>query len=697
MALESFQPNTFIIPMDTTYQNNGMFKAYGLVYNLLLNNIPVKWSIKPNKSFNATDFTASSIDLQSGTPIVNHNYSGGPFIIDSAFYTQALPFISAWQSSFPNVKVHVAASPFQADIASTMTRVPRIAVEALNSSIIINYLNVASIPDSNGDLWSSSSPGVLSESEIAQGALFGYSLSQCRRIAYDIFLSPHTGTSTWDDPDFKIELNDYLKQGGYLHATCESIPSIENTAGPFLTVAGIPTSDKNGGDTSSFVVSMADFPSAQAASTGLPQGLPGGSFQTVYHLSPGLIFNPQTQIIAYFTEKGKQYDFMIAGPYKNGEGAGKIIYEGGHNYNPKLPYTSQMENLYYRFILNSIFFSISKPLMFLEYSPATLFKNIINTITFSIVNTGASPATDISFSVTLAPGISYNGDATIPPTSIVGQTLTWNSSSLGDVYPGVALTFTANFIPTALGITKLADFSSSFGDIFQENFSLTHCVTATVESFDIADLSIMKTVDKSFATFNDILNYEIKITNVGTITANNVVLIDTIPTGSTFIPGSITVNGIPVSGDLNLGIPLSNIPPNNTTIVKFQVTVNDTENPIDIINQASVNYKFTNNTGTFDSISKSNIVTTQVKVGKLQTVKSANRTIATIDDSIMYTIVITNTGNVTVNNVIFTDNIPNGTIFDVGSVTVDGNAVSGNPITGIPLGNIPAGSQNYNI
>lgn len=702
MALESFQLNTLIIPMDVAFQNNGMFRAYGLVYNLLSNGIPVKWAIKPGKSFDGIDFTASAIDLQSGTPVVNHNYSGGPFIIDSAFYTQALPFITAWQTTNPNVKVHRATAPFQADIAATMSRPPRIAVEANNSSIMTNYLNIARIPDSLGNNWSSSSPGVLSETEISQGALFGYSMLPCRRIAYDIFISPHTGTSTWDDPGLKVELNDYLYQGGYLHATCESIPSIENTAGPFLTKAGIPTGDKNGGDTSSFVVDLPDFPSAQSVSTGRPQGLPGGSFQTVYHLSTGLIYNSQTQIIAHFTEKGKQYDFMMAGPYKNGAGAGKIIYEGGHDYSPSLPYTGNMENLYYRFVLDSLFFSISKPLMFLEFSPSTLFQNVVNTITFSVVNTGASPAINTDFSVTLAPGVSYNGDATIPPTSVVGQTITWSSSALGNVSPGIALTFTANYSPPGLGPTKLADFSTSYSDLFVETFSLNHCVTADVISLERADLKVLKTVDKAFATYGDTLTYTASITNNGTLTATNVVFVDPIPIGTTFVPGSVTVAvppGLPVSvsGDPSIGIPLPDIPPapapGSTVVVTFQVTVDDMPVPTDIVNQAIVNYKFIYTGITFNSSALSNKVTSQIEVGELQIDKSGDKTIATIGDIITFTAVVRNTGTVIANNVVFKDMPPTGTTFVNGSITVDGVPTPGNPIAGIPLGNILVGGS----
>ena len=69
MAIESFAPGTLIIPMDVTYQDEGMFKAYGLVYNLLSNGIPVKWAIQPGKAYDGTDFTTSAQDIVTLAPI----------------------------------------------------------------------------------------------------------------------------------------------------------------------------------------------------------------------------------------------------------------------------------------------------------------------------------------------------------------------------------------------------------------------------------------------------------------------------------------------------------------------------------------------------------------------------------------------------------------------------------------------------
>src|SRR5690349_17517507 len=62
---DTFAPGSLIIPMDTTYQDSGMLKAYGLIYNLLYHGIPVRWVILKGKAFQATDFTASAKDHQS--------------------------------------------------------------------------------------------------------------------------------------------------------------------------------------------------------------------------------------------------------------------------------------------------------------------------------------------------------------------------------------------------------------------------------------------------------------------------------------------------------------------------------------------------------------------------------------------------------------------------------------------------------
>ncbi len=57
-AHKTYLQDGLIIPMDTTYQDDGMLEAYGLVYDLLRNDIPVDWVIAEAKSYGDADFVA---------------------------------------------------------------------------------------------------------------------------------------------------------------------------------------------------------------------------------------------------------------------------------------------------------------------------------------------------------------------------------------------------------------------------------------------------------------------------------------------------------------------------------------------------------------------------------------------------------------------------------------------------------------
>src|SRR5690348_11338102 len=52
-ADRTFATGSLIIPMDLSYQDTGMFQAYGLIFQLLKQNIHVYWMIDPNKAYHA--------------------------------------------------------------------------------------------------------------------------------------------------------------------------------------------------------------------------------------------------------------------------------------------------------------------------------------------------------------------------------------------------------------------------------------------------------------------------------------------------------------------------------------------------------------------------------------------------------------------------------------------------------------------
>jgi uncharacterized repeat protein (TIGR01451 family) len=535
MASVLIPANSLIIPMDTTYQDLGMFKAYGLVYRLLSNGIPVMWAIRPGKPYDGTDFTASAVDFQTNTPVVNHAYSGGPFIIDAAFAAAAAPIVTAWQGS-NTTTVHRVTGPFTADVWAAPFRPPRIAVEQTNASIVLAYLNAAGIPDSTGNPWTSASPDILDPTQIANGALLENPSGLCKRNKYDIFISPHTSDSTWTNPGAIAALDKFVQTGGFVHSMCHSISAIENVFF-FLTTTGIPTFG-NKGVTGTFTVDIPDYGVTQAVSTNNPQPLPGGSEQTWEHNQPGLTYRPGTRVMAHFLDNnGVQYDFMVSGVYKGGTGAGVVTYEGGHSYSVSLPYSNNVEAPYVRFVLDDVIMSVSLPHIVVDITPNPTSAGVPTTFTATVSNNGGMPAQNLNFSLTPAAGVSFVASS-IPPTTSGPPTWTWTGLTLNP-QPTQVPPFTITLSGTpVVGENSLLNFTATYADGVGDSFTKTNC--ASVQATAGPVLSVTKTPSVQSAFPNQAVSWTVSAANngpVGNPQANltNPVLTDVLPAGLIFV------------------------------------------------------------------------------------------------------------------------------------------------------------------
>jgi len=200
LGTQAFAAGTLIIPMDLSYQATGMFQAYGLVYQLLRQNVNVLWIIDPAKTWHAAAcntpgdpctwdcgvegsgvkcaYPTASPDLFAttkviwddtgattrGTTLGRHGYRGGPFVIDPADHDKALAIIDIWndrakwpanpwamRSVFHVVSVHETMDTFDGNVAKTMINAPTIAIFADgNEPIATGYMRAAGIPQSNG-------------------------------------------------------------------------------------------------------------------------------------------------------------------------------------------------------------------------------------------------------------------------------------------------------------------------------------------------------------------------------------------------------------------------------------------------------------------------------------------------------------------------------------------------------------------
>ncbi|WP_045577385.1 DUF11 domain-containing protein, partial [Desulfosporosinus sp. I2] len=123
-------------------------------------------------------------------------------------------------------------------------------------------------------------------------------------------------------------------------------------------------------------------------------------------------------------------------------------------------------------------------------------------------------------------------------------------------------------------------------------------ITVVTETI-IGELAVVKSVDKAFTTVGDTLTYTSVITNQGNVDASNVFFLDLPPVGTTFIPGTVTINGVPQAGlnpTVGFSIPASPpndvIPPGGVVTVTFQVTISALPVPPQLTNDALVEYQF---------------------------------------------------------------------------------------------------------
>lgn len=251
----TFREGSLLIPMDTTYQDEGMLKAFGLVYRLLTEGITVHWIVRTGKSAGEADFFASGTDTQTGETIDNHGYRGGPFVVDAAFEERALPIIAAWQEEHVTT-VHRADLPFDAEIRRTMTAAPRIAVHVDgHERIAFRYLNAAAVPDSTGQAWPTDRcqqgpnwrcdgwPDVIRTADIAAGAL----IREDGTPAYCQLTMMHSGTN--NDAAVR-EIRRWLESSPATQAfvECAAVETVENHPdyGGWLTTGGITVGNQPG-------------------------------------------------------------------------------------------------------------------------------------------------------------------------------------------------------------------------------------------------------------------------------------------------------------------------------------------------------------------------------------------------------------------------------------------------------------------
>lgn len=319
---------------------------------------------------------------------------------------------------------------------------------------------------------------------------------------------------------------------------------------------------------------------------------------------------------------------------------------------------------------------------------------LLYTISFS--NTGSTDAINIIVRDTLP------AEVTFIPNSIKVNGVSY----LGDITKGITIpdlainnyatiTFQVKIQDSVLDSTLIKNFANvkydfiiATGKIGNSNINSNLVYTTIVN----AVLNATKTVDKKQTNLNEILTYTITLNNTSNHDMFNTIFIDTIPSNTELVPNTLNQDGVFFPYNISGSILPNTIYKNSFSTITFKVKVMGLL-PNPILNSASAisNIIIDNGAYTMTVPANSNIVSTGIVIIDIKTIKQVDKGYATLGDIITYTLVISNSGNTTGNNLVLSDSIPTGGSFIPNSIYVDGVNVIGSIENGINIGSLKPG------
>ena len=273
---------------------------------------------------------------------------------------------------------------------------------------------------------------------------------------------------------------------------------------------------------------------------------------------------------------------------------------------------------------------------------------IINITGKKEVNTSEAKVGDtLTYTIKLTNNGNADGTVTVTDEIPAGTTLVEKSITNNGVESNGTITWTD--VEVKAGDTVEVSFKVTINSDTKTSVTNKAVIdgnkpTEEVET-KVANITGVKSVDKSTAKVGDTLTYTIKLTNSGN-GDGKVTVTDEIPTGTTLVADSITANGSYNEENKTITWTDVKVEAGKTAEVSFKVTINN-DTKTSVTNKAVID----GNKPTEE---------VETKVANITGTKTVDKTETKVGDTLTYTITLTNSGNAD-GMVTVTDEIPTGT------------------------------------